>query len=43
MKKKKTKAKLRGNEKVIGASVPKEALNQKRLKKLGTLKKRDLE
>lgn len=37
---KKTRAKLPKNEQVIGSSVSLNDLNQKRLKKLGKLKKR---
>jgi hypothetical protein len=37
---KKTKAKLPKNEQIIGSGVSLNDLNQKRLKKLGTLKKR---
>ena len=35
---KKTKARLRPDEKIVGAGVPREALNKRRTKKLGTLK-----
>jgi hypothetical protein len=37
---KKTKAKLPANEKIIGSSVSSDELNQKRIKKLGGLKKK---
>jgi hypothetical protein len=35
---KKTKAKLRPSEKIVGTGVPREALNKRRTKKLGNLK-----
>lgn len=37
---KKTRAKLPKNEKIIGSSVTSSELNQKRIKKLGGLKKK---
>ena len=37
---KKTKAKLPKGEEVVGAGVPLRYLNKRRIKKLGTLKKR---
>lgn len=37
-KRKKTKARLRPEEKIVGAGVPRETLNKRRTKRLGKLK-----